>query len=152
MKYISKVLAIILVLSLMPVYALAAGGPTGDANFIYLEDGSYLVVEISGIDTRASTTKSGNKSFTYHSSDGTEKWKATLIGSFTYNGTTSTCNSCYLRLDIYDTNWYEVSRDYRVSGNTAYGDLTMARKILGITYKEETYNFTLTCDKNGNLS
>lgn len=152
MKYFTRILALILVLSLMPIYGLAAEAPTNDSNIIYLEDGSYIVVEITSADTRASSTKSGNKAYTCHASDGEEMWKATLIGSFTYNGTTSTCNSCYLRLDIYDTNWYEVSRDYRVSGNTAYGDLTMARKILGITYKEETYNFTLTCDKNGNLS
>lgn len=152
MKPITRIVAVLLIFALLPICGFAAEVPTSSENIIYLEDGSYLVVEIFSTETRATSLKTGGKSITYNSSQGEAQWKATILGNFSFNGTTSTCTDCSLRVDIYETNWYEISQETSYSGNTAYAELTMGRKLLGIKVGEETVNITLTCDKNGNLS
>lgn len=53
---------------------------------------------------------------------------------------------------ILSSTWYVVSKSATKGGNTAKATVTMGRKLVGVTIDKETYNITLTCDKNGNVS
>ena len=54
-------------------------------------------------------------------------------------------------MTIYNSDWSVGSKSTSRSGNTAYGYLTMNRKIVGGT-QGVPVTVTLSCDKNGNLS
>lgn len=148
MQAISLTLILALVLSF---HAFAATAEDND-DIIYFDDGSYIVIEISSIDTRASSIKRGSKTYTYKGNDGIEEWRAVLYGTFTYTGSSATCTASSCSVSITDTDWYEVSKTVSKSGASAIVDLTMGRKLLGITVKKQAVNITLTCDANGNLS
>lgn len=81
-----------------------------------------------------------------------EQWKITLTGSFTYTGTGSTCTASSCNVTIYNSVWSVASKSATKSGNTAYCSARMVKKYLGATILEKPCNFTLTCDKNGNVS
>lgn len=119
---------------------------------IYFEDGSSLTITILESSSRAAGTTSGSKQCTYRDSAGDLSWIATLSGTFSYTGTSSTCTSSSINVTIYDSLWYNVSKSASKSGNTATGTVTMGLKVLGVTVSKPTYNLTLTCDKDGNLS
>lgn len=129
----------------------------------YLDDGSYYVetftyspeaIEMSSVSLQAATSssKSASKSVTYYSSDNVALWKASVNGTFTYNGTTSTCTKASHSVTIYNSAWYKYSGSAYASGNKATANITMKKKFLGIVTSTRSATLTLTCDKNGNLS
>lgn len=122
------------------------------SSIIFFEDGSYITITIEELPMRASGTKSGHKNLTYTAKDGTICWQATLSGTFTYTGTSATCTSSTCDVTIYENAFYVVSKTANRSGNTATATVTMGRKVLGITISKDTYNMSLSCDANGNLS
>lgn len=138
--------------SLFPVQALGIEQFTVSKEVIWLEGGESLTITISESTSRASGTKTGAAEYLYSGSDGVAKWKAVLTGTFTYNGTTSTCTASSCSVTIYDTSWYNISKSASKSGNTATATVTMGLKVLGVTVSKPTYDLTLTCDKDGNLS
>lgn len=123
-----------------------------DTNIIYLDDGSYITVELTWADTRATNTKTATKTYTNKASNGDEQWRAVLRGTFTYTGTTVACTAASCDVTITNTNWYIVSKSATKSGNAAVGELTMGRKFLGITVEKIPVSMRITCDANGNLS
>lgn len=131
---------------------IAAQKNTTEYETITFEDGSYLVISVSSIDARANNLRTGSKTYNYYNSNDEINWKAVLTAEFTYTGTSSTCTSASCTVTIYDNAWYEVSRSTTRSENTATTVLTMGQKFLGITINKPSFTFTLTCDKNGNLS
>lgn len=150
MKHIlSFMLAVAMVFCVFPVFASAAEEGT---NIVYLEDGSYYTIQTVTYGTRASGSKTGNKVYTHHDSDGTSNWKVTLTGSFTYTGSSATCTSSSVDVTIYDSNWYTISKSASKSGNTASASVTMGEKRGGVTVTKVPVSLTLTCDANGNLS
>lgn len=149
-KLISITLVLISFLIICP--SVSAQDKIVGSDIIYLEDGGYILIEVTDeySITRATVTK--NKNYTRYNGDSEAQWKITLTGSFTYNGTTSNCSSCSCTVTIYDDIWYTSSKTAWASGNTAYATVEMGRKLLGVTVKRETVDLTLTCDKNGNFS
>ena len=153
MKKFTKVIVCMLLFALvLPNAVQATAVKEQSEDVFYFDDGSYITVEISVIETRANSTKSGKKTYVYNSSDGAELWRAVLSGTFTYTGTTATCTASSGSVTIANDAWYTVSKTSSKSGASAILDLTMGRKILGITIEKKTINMKLTCDKNGNLS
>lgn len=153
MKHYLKILVLsVLICALLPVNTFAATDIPKQENVIYFNDGSYITVTLSVIDSRASGTKTGSKTYTYRGNDGVEEWRAVLSGTFSYTGVTSSCTSSRCDVTITDTAWYIVSKTASTSGNSATAELTMGRKFLGITIDKETLNMRITCDANGNLS
>ena len=136
---------------LLPVQALAINEDEA-ASIIYFEDGSYITITINEFESRASGSKTGQKTYVYTSNNGTVCWESTLTGTFTYTGTSSVCTSSSCDVTIYESAFYVVSKTASTSGNSAIATLTMGRKMLGITVAKNTYNMSLTCDINGNLS
>ena len=91
------------------------------------------------------------KNYVYKNENNIEQWKITLTGSFTYTGTGSTCTASSCNVTIYNSIWSVASKSATKSGNTAYCSARMVKKYLGATILEKPCNFTLTCDKNGNV-
>lgn len=137
---------------LFPCNVRAAVNTTENDEIIQFEDGSYITTEISISETRATSTKTASKTYVYKNSSGTEQWRAVLSGTYSYTGTTSNCTSSSCNVTITNTNWYVVSKTVGKSGSSAVAELTMGRKLLGITVDNKTISMKLTCDANGNLS
>ena len=151
---VSFILACLLIVSMCPVSVFAAGKTT-EGQVTYFDDGSYLTVTIvkdweSAL--RASKSITGAAVYDYTSSNGITQWKATLKATFTYDGSTSRCTSVDSpSVVIYDNTWSLDSKSCSKSGNTATGNITMAKKLL-LGNGKVPITLTLSCDKNGNLS
>lgn len=153
MKHFIKVIACVLLLAMvLPSVVQATVVEEQTENVIYFSDGSYITIEISTVETRASSTRTGKKTYVYNGKNGDEEWRAVLTGTFTYTGTTATCTASSGSVTIANDAWYTVSKTASKSGSSAILDLTMGRKFLGITVEKKTINMKLTCDKNGTLS
>jgi len=138
----------VLLFTMIPVNSMASE----NSPIIYFEDGSYIVETFVESNARSSYEKSGSKVRTFYDRDGNAAWKAVLNGTFTYNGTSATCTNASVSVNIYDSNWYMISKSASKSGNTATGTVEMGYKTLGVTTRNVTTDLTLTCDKDGNLS
>lgn len=146
MKKITKLLVIIFVFCfLAPTYAQATEQSTQEK--IIFSDGSYIISEITVNGSRANNTKSGDKEYTYYNANDVRQWKATVIGTFTYDGTTSTCTAVSTSFTRYTTTWTLDSVSKSKSGATAIGDF-----YLSCSLWETSVRVKLTCDKDGNLS
>lgn len=150
-RIIAFILAVSMIM-LIPLSVSASEVNTYSEEVVWFEDGSSLVITILVNNSRTSGTKSGTKQYTYRDSNGDLSWIAQLNGTFTYNGTTSTCTASSCNVTIYDSSWYNISKSASKSGNTATATVTMGLKVLGVTISKPTHNLTLTCDKDGNLS
>lgn len=152
-KVIATFVVLALILSALPIQIAYASQEPELLEIIRFEDGSYLEVTLeSAPQTRASGSLTKTKNYTCKETDGTAQWKISLTGSFTYTGTTSTCTAASCNVTIYQSIWSAASKSASKSGNTAYGTARILRKYLGVTVSDKTYNLTLTCDKNGNVS
>lgn len=150
-KSIALLLIFTFLFSYLPVASNAVDGYQ-NKNIIVFEDGSYIVIQMDELSSRAASTKSGSKTYNYYDASDNLEWQAKLSASFTYDGVTSSCTSASCTVTTYDSKWYEISNSTTRSGNTATTALTMGKKFLGITVSKPEYTLTLTCDKDGNLS
>lgn len=107
---------------------------------------SYYIDTIYG-NTSARSILNGQKSRSYYDS-GKLAWTLTVNGSFSYNGTSSSCVGSSVTYTINDASWSKVSTSSSTNGNTAtaYGSF---RKNNGQT---SSTSVSLSCDRNGNLS
>ena len=116
-----------------------------------LADGDYIVATLIPAVSRATQVK--GKEYVYYSSADVAEWVMTLTGTFTYDGRTSTCTSSRCTVTIYDdSGWELISKSASKSGNTVYAEATFGKIIGGITVSRPSYEITLTCDKDGNMS
>ena len=153
MKTFCKViLSAFLILAMIPFGVFASAETAESENIIYFDDGSYMTIELTVMDMRASGTKSGSKTYRYYGNDGVEEWRATLTGTFTYTGSSATCTASSCSVTITDTDWYTVSKTASKSGSTALADVTMGRKFLGITVEKKAVNIQINCSASGTLS
>ncbi len=147
-KFIAFLLALVVLHGISP-FTYAAQ----DDNMIYYSDGSYITIELSeGFTQRSSGSKNYQKTYVYRDSANNIGWEAILYGSFTYNGTSATCTSASCTITIYNSVFYEVSKDISRSGNTASAEFTIGRKYWLVTIGQKTYNIRMSCDKNGNIT
>lgn len=148
-RVISLVLVFVLIISLFTLECFATD--TSKTEIEYLEDGSYIITTTQEVYVRATNTKVGTRTKSQYDSDNVLDWQVILRGEFTYTGTSSTCTSSTISVNIYDSAYSKVSSSSSKSGNTANGSATISRKVLGVTVATNTYPFSLSCDKNGNL-
>lgn len=151
-KYTCLITTILLIISMLPICCLAKSIPASTTEIIYLDDGSYITIELTQTENRASGTKTGSKAYTHYSNSGSQNWRAVLRGTFSYTGSSATCTAAACDVTITDTDWYIVTKTATKSGNSAIGELTMGQKFLGITIDKESVSMQLSCDANGNLS
>lgn len=132
---------------------ITAGGKKEQVKVIYrFDDGSQLLEgqPIVIAQTRGGVT--AQKAYHHRNSAGTILWTATVTGTFSYNGSTSSCTNASYDTQINNSSWSEQSGNAYPSGNSAIADVVMARKLLFIVVETVPVTITLTCDKNGNLS
>lgn len=115
-------------------------------------DGSQLLEGQFVIVTQKRGSLTAQKPYYHCNSSGTVLWTATVTGTFTYNGSTSSCISASYSTQVYNSSWSEQSGTAYPSGNTAIADVVMMRKLLFIVVETVPVTVPLTCDKNGNLS
>ena len=149
-RILSLVVVTMIIISIIPIACLAQ---TDNSEKIIMQysDGSYITESVTEYAARASGTKTGTKTRTYYSSNGTTLWKVVLTGSFSFTGTSSTCASSSCNATIYDSAWYVISKSSGKSGNTATASATIGERVLGVTVSRVPVELTLTCDANGNL-
>lgn len=124
-----------------------------NTSIIYLDNGSYLLIEVSEINiSRATNTKTGTKSITYKNDDNEAMWKATLTGTFTYTGNSATCTSATINYNVYADNWEIKEATASKSNNKAIGDVTAKRYLIGIPVETVNQTFYITCSATGTLS
>lgn len=149
-KYLwTALLTFAMMFSLCIVPALAAV-PEVSVDVVYLEDGSCLTTELvvyGSPVTRASGTISGQKITTYSNAFGVEQWSLTVIGTFTYNGSTAAATSASYNYQIYNSDWSVNSAGARCSGNKAIAEGTFSG---GVFTRSATV--TLSCSADGVLS
>lgn len=149
-RFLPTVLLLAFLLSMIPFRAEAS--QTVATEIEYLSDGGYIETVISESVSRASGTKTGTKVKRYVDSDGNEEWVIRLEGTFSYNGTSATCTNAVCNVTVSASNWYVVNKSASKNGAVASASVTMGQKVLGVTVAKPSYQLTLTCDKNGNLS
>ncbi len=151
-KFKSIFLAIVLLVTLMSTVYAKSEQNTNVYKMIPMEDGGYIIVEIDSEVNVSRATTSKTKNYTRYSENGDMVWKASLTGSFTYDGRYATCTSSSCSVTVYDSAWYTISKTTWTDANFAKGTVEMGRKVLGITTKTETLNLSMTCDRYGNVS
>ena len=151
-RFFTLLTMVLLVVSMLPISTFAVTEAQKTEDIIYLDNGCYITVELSVVETRASGTKTASKTYTYRANNGEEEWRAVLRGTFSYTGSSATCTAASCDVTITDTDWYIVSKTATKSGASAVGELTMGLKLRGITIKKESISMRITSDANGNLS
>lgn len=124
-----------------------------------LENGDYIETVIidytaagnSDYSINATQTKTGRKTSNYKNSSGAVLWSVSVTGTFSYNGTTSTCTSCSHSTTAPSSAWTIKSASHSKSGNTATARATATQKTSTGT-KDFSMSVTLKCSANGTLS
>ena len=150
-RLLCVIFAMMMISSLFSVNTYAAETGIPD-NVFYKDDGGYIITYIEGIGTRASNSKTGSRVFEYYNNDHEIQWRATLTGTYLYTGTTATCTGSKCDVVIYNSAWYVISKSSGMLGAKATAELSMGRKVLGVTVERKNVSLALSCDANGNLS
>lgn len=150
-------------------YSLSAEAKTSDILTFtstyteYISDDLYAEVELcitpkntttlshydySRMATTYASTKQQTASKTYRikNSAGTTIGSYTLIGTFQYNGSSSTCINASYSTSVYNSNYFFSSKSARCSNNTAIGSFTLSSSIQTISK-----TLTLKCSANGTI-
>lgn len=150
-KFISAIL-IILCVSACDINVLAMSAETSAVKYLpqieYQSDGSYYITEIHLINDFFRSGKKGQKSTSYYTPSGSLAWKLTVTGTFSYNGSSSSCSNATSSLSSVSSSWSTVSKSAYPSGNTAVGTATMRQNGGGNISK----SVQLKCSASGILS
>lgn len=134
----------------LPVSALSANKVT-ETTIEYLENGDYIETVLTYEDSPTRATKSGSKTKNYKNSSGIVLWSVKVTGTFTYNGTTSSCTAVTHSTTCPGANWTIKSASSSRSGNTATAKATATLKAGSIS-QDYTMSVTLKCSASGTLS
>ena len=116
----------------------------------------YLIPIVAEIITNTSNSiaphsvskfKTATKKLSYYTSSNKLLWTIHLSGTFSYNGSSSSCTKASCSISNLNSNWSVKSKSVTSSKNIARAKITMHQKGGGNLSKE----LTLACDKNGKL-
>lgn len=96
--------------------------------------------------------KWAKRTYVYKDSTRAAAWTAELSAAFRFDGRSARCTDAACDVTTESGLCRAVSKSVTVDGRTARAEITMAYRILGVTYRTETYLLELSCDENGNLS
>ena len=157
-KFVALLIAVLIIFSANITALAVVKAPTENTTTetIYFDDGSYietiLTIEESNISTFATKTVSGSKKIVFKNSDDVTQWSATLKGTYTYTGSSSTCTSSSIVYSISNDNWRITSATASKSGNKAIGNVTAKYYFLFVPTKTIEETITMTCSATGSLS
>ena len=121
-------------------------------NTTYYENGYYYEISITVTNSVARSAKEGSKTIYCKNSSGKTLWSITVNGTFTYNGSTSSCTSASVSTSVVDGSWKIASKFSSKSGNTAKATATAHCYLNGNIINRQTKTITLKCSANGKLS
>lgn len=123
------------------------------SEIIYLEGGYYIIYTIEeSFFARTTNTKSGTKTIKIYDNNDVKCADATITGTFTYTGSSSTCTNASINYNIYVDNWKMKEATASKTDNKAIGNIIAKRYLLGIPVQTVDETITLTCSANGTLS
>lgn len=151
-KQMNRLLSVVVLAALLLclyVPSFAANDPQAAPHF----DQILVETAVDGTSARGEVvTIYGHKNYTAYDTNGTAVWRMTLTGTFTYDGSSSSCTGASLSFTAYDSAYYKVSGNAYPSGSSAVADFTVGFRVLGITVATTNHHMVLSCDANGNLS
>ena len=150
---IPVILSFFLLFTASPVSADAADNAVLSRTVVDFDNGSReetTVLQYASDPARGVIT--GEKIKNHYSQSRELVWRVKLTGSFTYNGTTSSCTEAHTEIYFYKSGWSVVSENTTHSGNTASTSVILGKNVLGVTMPGAYVNLSLSCDKDGNLS
>ena len=154
-RFFRKIICLLFSISmvLLPITSYAQSNSDNIVSVQYFEDGSQLVTEISTQSSFAkSSSKTGNKTFTYKNSNGNSEWSITIKGTFTYTGSSALCTDSSISYNIYDSSWKCTKTTATKSGRTAKGSFIMKKYAGIIVSKTIEKEMSISCSNNGTLS
>lgn len=153
MKRLFTLLLTILMLSCSVLCTAATETPlSGTKTTIeYLENGDYIKTVITWEESNTRASKTASKTATFYNNSDVAIWSLTVTGTFTYNGTTSSCTSCSHSTAIHQAGYALQSASSSKSGNTATAT-GVAVTTLAFVSMELPITTKLTCSANGTLS
>ena len=152
--FITIMFTFLIICSIIPCTANAATLSTENMTTCeYLEDGSILITTITlSNSTRSSNTITAQKNQYYCDSNGNKLWCVTIIGTFTYTGSSSECTKASVNTAVYNSNWKISNSNASRSGNIATATATAKKFYNSTVIDTKSLTVSLKCDKNGNLS
>ena len=154
-----KLFAFLLIVTLVTcsVFCVNATETTSktETTIEYLNNGHYIETIIvycdDDSDNTRVATKSGYKTSNYKDENGVTMWSVTVNGTFTYNGTTSSCTSVSRSTTAPGANWSIKSSSCSKSGNCATATATATHKGVLLS-KDYSMTVNLYCSPYGILS
>lgn len=150
-RWFSALLCVLFLMGLVST-AMATDSST---EVVTLSDGSYIVSVISDVEDGISTagyTITKAKTSTYYSSDDVAQWYVRVVGTFTYDNTTSKCIASAVGTHVYASGWKMSDATHSISGNKASATATAKYYVLWTVQNTITKTVTLTCSATGQLS
>lgn len=121
-------------------------------NTTYYGNGYYYEISISVTNSVARSAKEGSKTIYCKNSAGKTMWSLTVKGTFTYNGSISSCTSASASTSITDATWKDTNKSSSKSGNTAKATATAICYLNGNPINSATKTVSLKCSASGKLS
>ncbi len=157
-----KIITLTLIFALISctVFCISVSAATekSETTIEYLENGDYIEIIISdasydngAISPLSTNTITKTKTKYYKNSNGTILWSVSVTGTFTYNGTNSSCTSCSHRTTAPASSWSIKSASHSKSGNTATAKAT-ATQTTSTGKKDYTMSVTIKCSAKGVVS
>lgn len=111
-----------------------------------------IIEEYSEQSTRATSTKTASKTVTVKNSSNVALWSVKVTGTFTFNGSSSSCTNASVTTAVYDKNWKIASKSASKSGNSAIATAKGNCYLDGSYISSLTKTAKLTCNATGKLS
>ncbi len=151
-KIFIAILALVMLCSVMLCTPASAAPLSGSKTVIeYLENGDYIRTTISWDENSTRSTKTATKTKEHCNNYDEVMWSVTVRGTFTYNGSTSSCTAVSHSTTAPSSYWTIKNSSSSRSGNKATATATATLKV-GSTSNDATMTVTLTCSANGTLS
>ena len=101
---------------------------------------------LASVAKASSNKKTASKTYSFKNNSGKVLATYTLTGTFTYNGSSSTCTNATCSTSISDSAYSFTQKTARPSGNTAIGSFTLSSSKQTISK-----TLTLKCNANGTI-
>ena len=155
-KLLSVFLAVIIIFSTLTVSVFASDDEIVISETTeQFEDGSYLIVTLTeekSSNLRATSTKTGSKTFTLYNSNDEKLLVMKLTATFSYTGSSATCTNVAPTFTVYNSNWRVTKSTGTKSGNKGIGDFTAKQYVLNVPINTKDVTITITCSNTGVLS
>ena len=101
--------------------------------------------------SRSSSTKSAKRTYTYKTSSGKILWTITVTGTFTYNGSSSSCTKASVSTTCPSITFKLASKSATKHNSTATATASFKQYNDSVYLRTITRSVSISCDKSGKL-